>query len=353
METFMKRILPMLLVIALLAAACGGGEDEATTDESTTTTAAGPLSTTTTQATTSTTEVESAPTWPWSGEVMTAAADAPPLPPVLIAKYSNAPKARPQQGLEAADMAMEVVVEGGVVRILAVFQSEIPDTIGPLRSVREVDPKLIEPFDATFLSSGGQPAVMNAIDAVAVNASDGRAGGYFRQSGRTAPYNLLLDTEAVVADAEPSTVENIWYSFDAQKPTGEQALTVDVGISSFHTTTYRYSSLDDGYLRFNGEEPHETLDGDQLVASTVVAVFVEQVSTGRVDSSGSPVPDFDVVGSGEAVVFRDGVAIPGIWERGRAEDFFRLFDSEGDPIPFKAGQIWFEIVPLDRSVEWQ
>ena len=355
----MKRIPALLVILSLVVAACGGSDESTTDDSDASSTTSGESSTTTStvlDTTTSSTIADLGITWPWSGEIVLSSdtsGDSPEATPVLIAKFSNAPQSRPQQGLEAADVAMEVVVEGGVVRILALYQSEVPDTIGPLRSAREVDPKLIEPFNASFLSSGGQSSVMGSIGAVAANASDGRIGGYFRESGRRAPYNLFLNTETARAEAEPSGVANVWYTFDDAAPTGEQALSVSVDISSFHTTTFRYSGLDDGYLRFNGEDPHETVDGDQLVASTVVVVFVDQISTGRVDGSGAPVPDYDVVGTGEAIVFRDGVAIEGSWERGRTGDFFRLFDADGDPVPLKPGQIWFEIVPNGRTVQWQ
>lgn len=351
----MKRIATVLVCLAVASAACGGGGAEATdetttpTTRATTTSSTEPASTTA-PSTTSTTLAGDG--WYWSGERLEAGED-PATAEVLIAKYSNAPKSRPQQGLGAADMAFEVLVEGGVVRILAVFQSEIPDVIGPLRSAREVDPKLIEPFNAFYASSGGQPAVMRDIGAVAVDVSDGPGPGYFRQSGRSAPYNLFVNTAPLLEVSELAPTPNQWVTFDETAPDGEQALSVEVDVSNFHTANYRYSAADGGYLRFNGEQPHTTVDETQLVASTVVVLFVEPLSTGRVDGSGTPVPDFEVLGTGEAIVFRDSVAIPGTWERGRSSDFFRLFDADGTEVPLKPGQIWFELVPNGRTVEWQ
>ncbi|HDH03719.1 MAG TPA: DUF3048 domain-containing protein, partial [Actinobacteria bacterium] len=261
--------------------------------------------------------------------------------------------ARPQLGLGAADILMEAAVEGGVLRILAVFHSSIPETIGPLRSAREVDPKLIEPFDAFFASSGGQPTVLSRLRQVATLVSDGSGPGFFRQSGRSAPYNLFLQTEETFGLAELSTELELPLVFDYEVPDGVRALSVEIDISRFATTNYRYSSQDGGYLRFNGEAPHETIEGEQLVAQSVVAVFAEQISTGRFDGAGAPVPDFEVIGSGDVIVFRDGVAIEGVWERGQGSDFFRLFDANGDIIALAPGQTWFEIIPVGRSVDWQ
>lgn len=347
----MQRFLLLVTALAVVAVACGGGDDTTTDATTVATTAVTTTRASTTSRATTTTAMPDDVVWPLTG--LPAEAADRSTAEVLIAKYSNAPKSRPQQGLEEADVAMEVVVEGGVVRIIAVFQSSIPDTIGPLRSAREVDPKLIEPFDGFFASSGGQPSVLADISDVAVNASDGRVAGFFRQPGRPAPYDLFLDTEAVFDMAELGT-EPAWpIPFDDAAPTGEQALSVRIPISSFHTTNYRYSATDGGYLRFNGETAHETADGDQLVASSVVAIFVPQISTGRVDGAGAPVPDYTVTGTGEAVVFRDGVAVPGTWERGQTADFFRLFDESGAEIALKPGQTWFEIIPDTRTIEWE
>ena len=80
---------------------------------------------------------------------------------------------------------MEVIVEWGVGRWIALYQTEYPDIVGPLRSVREVDPKLIEPFDARVLHSGGQAHVRQAIAEVGVDEGNGRIPGYYREAGRT------------------------------------------------------------------------------------------------------------------------------------------------------------------------
>lgn len=357
----MKRLIVLFAALALVAAACGGGDDTAddsttTSVESTTsTTAAAPTTTTRPTTTTAGVGVAGEP-WPLTG--IAAEAGDQINAEVLIAKYSNAPNGRPQEGIEAADVLMEVVVEGGVVRILAAFHSEVPDEIGPLRSAREVDPKLIAPFDAFFASSGGQGAVMASIGAVAENVSDGRVTGYFRKSGRPAPYDLFFTTDAVFDAAEREAPTDDLMTFDTggadeDSTTGEQALSVEIDISSFHTTNYRWSTTDDAYLRFNGETAHLAADDSHLTAENVVVVFVDTLSTGRVDGSGAPVPDYDVVGMGDALVFRDGVAITGTWERGSVDTFFRLFDENGVMIALAPGTTWFEITPSGRTVEWQ
>ena len=70
-------------------------------------------------------------------------------------------------------------------------------------------------------------------------------------------------------------------------------------------------------------------------------------------SSGAPVPDFDVVGAGEAVVFRDGIAVEGRWERRELNDFLSFVDQAGNEIGLATGTTWVHLVPQGRTFEWR
>lgn len=341
---------PILLLIAIaLALVFTGGDSPAPT--TTSTVAAAPTSTT--SAPTSTTSTTLAPpTWPLSGAP--ADADALETTPVLIAKVDNTRNSRPQLGLDAADLVIEVVVEGGVPRLLAFFQSQIPPEIGPIRSAREVDPKLIEPFGALMAHSGGRSHVLQAVGEVATDVGHPGLGdaAYYREPTRPGTYDLMLRTADVLDRTPPEEPSTDWLVF-GEAPAGEQALSVELSQSSANTVNYRYSSADGGYLRFFGERPHEAEDAGQLVAANVVVLYVEQIDTGRTDSAGSAVPDYEVVGQGDAVVFRDGVAIPGRWERAAQSEFFRFVDESGSEIPLAVGTTWIELTPLGRPLDWQ
>ena len=133
---------------------------------------------------------------------------------------------------------------------------------------------------------------------------------------------------------------------------------MSVSQSSLNQVDYRYSEAEGGYLRFHRDVPHEVEQADslpskQVVANNVVVVFVPVLSTGRTDSAGSAVPDYDVTGTGEALVFRDGVGYSGTWERGSEDQFFRFFALDGTEIALARGTTWIELTPNGRSVDWQ
>ncbi len=271
---------------------------------------------------------------------------------VLVAKISNARKGRPQEGINEADMVMEVIVEGGVGRWLAFYQTRYPAVVGPLRSVREVDPKLIKPYDARILTSGGPRIVRDAVAAVAVYEGDGTIPGYFRQGWRPKVYDLMYDVSRLPDLGWSGTLAPVW-RFDTARPTGGQPasqVTVNQSIANIGVWTH---DPDTGtYLRSQGGRALNDVAGVRITADTIVVVYVEEIDTGRRDSVGSVVPDYVVAGSGQAVVIRDGRAYPGTWVRETTADHFTLLDWSGQELPMRPGRTWVHVTPESGSAFW-
>jgi hypothetical protein len=352
----------VLLVLIVVLVAVGGSNDDpvqtTTTTETPATTAPSTTSTSTTSTSTTTTTVFAGARWPLTGLAIEegTAAD-----PILAVKIDNTTSSRPQEGIELADLVFDIPVEGGISRLLALYQSRLPDEIGPVRSVREVDPKLLGPFSASIAYSGGNAAVVADVGRAAVDLGDPLLGSvaYRRAVDRPAPYDLMLDPAAALATVDDAvSTGGPWLSFDQAStgelvPVGRTAGTIEIRSSTRHQVVYGYSATDGGYLRFHRTQPHLSASDVQIVATNVIVLVVEELETGRTDSSGAPVPDFEVFGSGEAVVFRDGVALAGRWERGRLADFFRFFDDSGAEIRLAPGTTWIHLVPEGRTFDWR
>lgn len=349
----LMRSLILIVALALVTAACSGPVAKSASSE-TEVKSGGSTSTTTTVASSTTTtslSTENTSAWPLTGRPSDDVIDVP----IIAAKVDQTAAGRPQAGLDSADLVFEVLVEGGVPRLIAMFQSSVPEVVGPIRSLREVDPKLVAPFGVLFANSGGDAPIRALLTGVARDVGDPLLGSiaYFRASDRSAPYNLMLTTSGLAGQEpdEPSTSD--WLTFGDPVGEGEQALTVEISMSAAHQAIYRWSSADEAFLRFNGERPHLAASEEQIMAQNVVVVFARQFDTGRRDRAGSVVPDYDVTGSGDAIVFRDGMGFPGTWERGSVDGFFRFFDADGNLIPLAQGTTWVQIVPIGRTVVWQ
>ncbi|MBT8201853.1 MAG: DUF3048 domain-containing protein [Acidimicrobiia bacterium] len=269
---------------------------------------------------------------------------------VVIAKISNSSRARPQAGIAEADFVMEVIVEGGIGRWIVLYQSELPRIAGPLRSVREVDPKLIEPFDARVLHSGGQASVRQTLSQVAVDEGNGRIPGYYRDPNRRRVYDLMYDFSRLPDDGWTGSVAPV-LPFDSWIPSGGvPATALDVAMTGANTLAWSYQ--DGHYVRSQSGSRSLDADGAPITADSVVVAYVEQIDTGRRDSANQPVPDYIVTGRGDAVVFRNGQAWPVEWVRDTTGQFFRFMREDGREIAMDPGRTWVHITPTTGSATW-
>ena len=118
--------------------------------------------------------------------------------PAMAVKIDNHPKARPQYGINQADIIFEENVEK-LTRFAAVFHSEGSDPVGPIRSGRMQDINLLGSMNKPlFVWSGGNAKVSAAIqDSDLVDLSwtvANKDGGFTRDDERTAPHNLIAET---------------------------------------------------------------------------------------------------------------------------------------------------------------
>jgi hypothetical protein len=338
----------LVLAAALVTAACGGGDDDKKAAAITTTARAGGVATAPTLA---------AGTAPLTG----APADPANLGrPLLIVKIDNAPKARPQAGINQADVVIEEAVEGGVTRFAVLFHSQDADPIGPVRSARSTDILIATPLHRPLFAYSGTNATFQAQVASAPLVDLGpsaRPGAYRRQPGRPAPYNLFSSTAAFRAGNEGQPPPPMF----AYRPTGAAAegepagrATVefrgivvtsaewvwDAGAKAWKRSEVTYKP---GTNQSTTRTPHVDAAGEQVSAQNVVIQFVPYHDTGQIDQSGEPVPEADLVGEGEAWVLTDGKVVKGRWRRTAPESVTEYLDASGAPIRLTPGRTWVEL----------
>src|SRR5215212_10473130 len=179
--------------------------------------------------------------------------------PALAVKIENSVEARPQTGLNAADLVWEEVVEGGITRYLAVYHSELPAEIGPVRSVRPMDAAIAAPLKGLFAFSGGQPDFVAAVDAAGLQvlSFDAGAPGFYRVGTRNAPHNVYADTRVMagLADAEhrAAPLEQFEVASAGRQPTavaaGTPASVVGVRLSNISSPRWKWRESAGAWLR--------------------------------------------------------------------------------------------------------
>jgi len=281
-----------------------------------------------------------------------------PARPALAIKVENLPDARPQAGLDRADVVYEEPVEGGITRFIVVYQCHDAARVGPVRSGRTTDPKVLVQFGRPVMGyAGGQAPVVRAIDRAGLIDENYNIAisAYTRDDTRPAPHNLYTSTRSLWKAAKATEgAPHPVFSYDPEVAgPSRKARTVHLPFSSYSDVYWTWSRRERAWLRSHGTVPHVLEDGTQVRAANVVVMQV-QVRTGPiVDAAGNHSPEVELTGSGKAYVFRDGRMIVGRWERARLKDVTTFVTKAGTEIALAPGVTWVELLPSTIGVQAQ
>jgi len=261
----------------------------------------------------------------------------------LVVKVDNHPRARPQTGLEQADIVFDVRAEG-VTRFAAVYQSQVPDPVGPVRSSRTSDFDIIVGFDRPiYASSGGNEYVARKLRTLPiVELTNLTRTEYFRDFSRPAPHNLYVNASDLYALApDDLTAPAPWFTYrNVAEPTSSDGVAiagpVTIDYTGSPTVTHTWDATRMGWLRNQDNNPHTNATGDQLAPENVVIIVTEYGV-----SPADPIsPEVRSTGSGPLAVLTDGRAIAGRWERPNADDKLMLYDDNNNLIELTPGRTW-------------
>ena len=270
--------------------------------------------------------------------------------PALAVKVDNYPQARPQSGLNQADIVYEEPVEGGITRLVAVFQCQSPALIGPIRSARAVDVQILDELsDPVFIHAGGIAPVLSLIESG--NLIDDNVFDYGSivqmPSDRVAPYDTYVSAAAAWSlNRGDTTPPQPVFGYSTTPLPGTTVSTVHIPFSGTNDTLWTWSPSQRHWLLSYGGTPATVLGGGQIATTNIVVQKVE-VSYGpwlENDVGGYEVQSH-MTGSGSLEVFRNGTEITGTWHRSSLSSPTTLTSSTGAPITLQPGRTWVEIVP--------
>jgi len=287
----------------------------------------------------------------------------------MAVKISNAPAVvRPQAGIASADVLFEHHAEGSLTRFTAVFFSQDVPKVGSIRSARLIDLEIPAMFKSMFAFSGASAGVLDRLRACdfadrIVSPDFGHHSPFQRipAPGKAYEHTLFSDTptlEQVMASRGLKARQDLsGWAFSEQIPSGGapgSRLKVSYRGNSV-TAEYAYDAGAGGYRRSTAGAAHgDELTGQQVVVKNVIVLYAKHVETDILEDTwggGHYSIEIQVWGSGVARVFRDGQMCDVRWERPDRSDLVRFVDGEGKPFPFKPGNTWIQLVPLDFVIE--
>lgn len=302
----------------------------------------------------------------------------------VLARIGNDPSARDiHAGFNQADLVFEEMIDQknmvfAVTRFTLVFYGQNA-TFRPLRSARAVNASLMPMFDGVLLSSGGSKGTRFMLSQLAWKDRnlDGDlqgtticiAPGDYRVRVASTVQHIQ---DYIAAKGQSGSVNLRGFQFSNNPPNGSPANVLAFDHSPWPyraagTVEWRYDSASGKYLRYVNGAPHNTrnyeLDGkwggscnlppaqaEQIASSNVIVLNVKYEPTDFVEDTLNSYSAFvQMLGTGTAQIYRDGVRIDANWERPTLTSFFKFTDAGGAEIPLKPGNTWFELAPLGYS----
>lgn len=277
----------------------------------------------------------------------------------LVVKVENEPPARPQTGLDRADIVYEVLMEGyDVTRFAAIYQSRQAPIVGPIRSARPADALIVPEYNGLFAHCGGTWLVLGMIKRAGIADLDQyfNEEAYWRVGFRSAPHNLYTSTSLLwqlakrKKEYKPIRLPSFGFKDEETRPAGAIS-TIKIPFGDQTNVMWRYERRANAYLRFmQGEEHTDKVTGRQLKARNLILLYTKMTETNIVeDVFGSRSLKFDLIGSGKVTIFRDGQKIDGTWAASKsAPPVFS--DSAGQPVLLNRGNSWIEVIPTGMKI---
>jgi len=277
---------------------------------------------------------------------------------IIVVKIDDSRQARPQTGIEDADVVYIEQVEGGGTRIAALYSSKYPEIVGPVRSARISDLEIFAQYGKIgFAFSGVQRKLLSVINSANLNNMSAEVFGYwapyFRDDSRYAPYDLYLNPYVLLEKAHAKEIyfekatKSGWV-FGLPAKSGRKVVGVEF---SWPAEKYRadWDKVSKKWLIVQNGDPKMARAGSQLGADTLVLQFVAINNSEYGDKAGGITPKVATVGNGKALIFRSGMVFEAIWDRPTPADTTTWRDETGADIPFAPGQTWIALVDKERQ----
>jgi hypothetical protein len=268
----------------------------------------------------------------------------------LTVKIDNTPEAMPQYGIDEADVVYEEIVEGGITRLAAIFNSQLPTEVGPLRSVRRTDRELVYRIGGIFACSGGAQYALESIATAPVKLiTESDAGSaMFRISTRYPPHNLLANAVLLMAKGgKPKPPPPLFtYRSKSTPAKGPRVNSFVVGFASGYEASYEWNGTTRSWDRSIFGGPDVSAAGVRVSPKNVIVMNVKY--EGGVGVLGSYAL---LVGSGPAEVFSAGRVQRATWSRKGLSRAIVYTNSSGRVIDMTPGQTWVELLdPTQHAV---
>lgn len=278
--------------------------------------------------------------------------------PITAVMIENHPDARPQSGLADAEMVFEAVAEGGITRFVALYQTNTPKMIGPVRSLRKYYIDWTKPFNPSVAHVGGSAEALAIIRNGQHRDIDQffNSKYYWRSNDRYAPHNVYTNKGKLDAlNKSKNYHKSMAKTFKRQAEPSAKELkpatvtNIEINLSSpLYNVEFKYRADSNDYLRYMAGKPHLDREAGNITPKTIIAI----VNQTTLNADGKHM-DIVTTGTGKAFIFQNGQVEEATWSKPNIDSQIEFTDKNGQKIAINYGQVWISSVANNASrVKW-
>jgi hypothetical protein len=272
-----------------------------------------------------------------------------------IIQIENLVDARPQAGMQQADMIYEYISEGSVPRLSVIYWRPLPDLVGPVRSCRLITIRLVLMYKGMIYCSGANDYILGLVwkhPNLVNDYSRGQGNIFYRDNAtRYAPHNVMMRGNNVTPFTAAQNLPAPLYDIAAKHPdgtfTGDAALQVSV---PDHGATWQYDPASRQYYKSQDGRPFMNIATGRVHAKTVIVEYVNSFLDlhGGNSFHGYYTEAYELTGDGKADIFVDGVVIHGTWHHPDPNVPAVYLDANGNPIDLDNGLTWVHVIGSEK-----
>ena len=273
----------------------------------------------------------------------------------IIIQVENSTDARPQAGMQQADMIYEYISEGSIPRLSVVYWHPLPALVGPVRSCRLITIRLVLMYKGMIYCSGANDYILGMVwkhPSLVNDFARGAGNVFYRDNSRFAPHNVMMHAINATAYTAQQNLPALVYDIAPKQadvtPTGTAATQVSV---PDHGAVWQYDPGSKEYLKTQDGAPFNNVGTGRVHAKTVIVENVSSFLDMNPANSfhGYHTEAYELTGDGTADIYSDGIVIHGTWHHPDPNVPTVYLDPNGDPIDLNSGLTWVHVI---GSTKW-
>ena len=276
--------------------------------------------------------------------------------------FNNIKLASPQSGTSEASVLYEALVEGGITRMMGIFE-ELNDTrIGSVRSARHYFVSIADEYDAIYVHYGETTYATKKMKALGIDNLSGLTGigetVFYRDKSIKAPHNAFATEKGILKGTDIKGYETAYskdfeghfrfYDEDTDLKTGEKAEKVTLNFSNYTSPYFTYDSETKLYGRYQfGKEHIDYNTGKQLTFKNIIVQFVKEWN---IDKNGYQTMDIENA-SGKGYYITNGEKTDITWDKNESTAKMRYYGADGKELTINPGKTFIAVFPDNRVKE--